>query len=865
MPAAIPKPSLVVVACVRNEADIIEAFVRHHLVFAERILLLDQGSVDGTREILRQLVLEGLPLEVISEARLGNFQAEWTTRLLRSAAIEAHGGWIAALDADAFLGFEGDALRLPPLSEKPLGLELRMRTYLASPDDCAEVLNPVERMTRRLVSEPGNVSQLLIPAALARDGWVNQGNHRFMWRGEWLPTQPAEGIFLAHFPSRSAGQSAAKTATIYLQSIVHTSFAGHVLDYNREPFLQLQQSLSAFRRGFPGSLPRYLKQATARTVRDPLQYRGAELRYTSAVNDEDRLATVLAGHAAALANALASSTAEEREEAMPILLRIGPSWGGNGDISWGLSPKESEIGKFWIELPPGRDDSASLQVEVNGERGALKLHSVTFFSANKERLVWAGPSVEKAVDRVSGGLKWKTPGCLYVLKPIGKTTFRIALPSEEIFPGCTGVELAFSFEDNVARLGARITASSAHNFVPPKPPPKPSPLQADQEQLGRHLIEAERNLAALRVAHDALQRTSVFFEAKARDAQASLMFLKWNPLNKLMLAARRTWSRKGRGTREAALPPPKGEALENAESPRSVLELFELLHGREVRLLSNAGNAGDAIIARGCRELGARHCLALREFAFPQPASGNILLVQGSGNLCAAYHTILPALEKYIPCFRRVFMLPSSLDPECPAVRKWLEQLPSHVTVFCRDLHSYEAARAAAPQGRFVLDHDMAFHVNFQQWQRPGNGNLNAFRTDREGVGGFVPEDNFDLPAFGTGAEEDDDLLPDLIADYATVQTDHAHVAIVAALLGKETHIYPNNYHKLRGIYEFSLRNLPNTSFHETSADAASWCAAHPVEVQQSRERRETILRLLAHTPRSARPSIRDKAPRVPA
>lgn len=299
--------------------------------------------------------------------------------------------------------------------------------------------------------------------------------------------------------------------------------------------------------------------------------------------------------------------------------------------------------------------------------------------------------------------------------------------------------------------------------------------------------------------------------------------------------------------------PAKDDALKDAATPQSVAQLFDLLRGREVSLLSNAGNAGDAIIARGCRELSARHGLILQEFAFPQPVTGNILLVQGSGNLCGPYHTILPALEKYVPCFRRVFVLPSSLDPDCPAVRKWLEQLPPHVTVFCRELPSYEAARAAAPRGHFELDRDLAFHVDFQRWQRPGVGNLNAFRADREGSGGFMPEDNFDLPALGTAAREDEDLLPDLITDYARVQTDHAHVAIVAAQLGKETHIYPSNYHKLRGIYEFSLRDHPNVTFHESTADAASWCAAHPVELQQSRERRESILRLLARTPRHLR------------
>jgi len=38
---------------VRNEADIVEAFVRHNLVLLDGIAIVDHASVDATPDILR--------------------------------------------------------------------------------------------------------------------------------------------------------------------------------------------------------------------------------------------------------------------------------------------------------------------------------------------------------------------------------------------------------------------------------------------------------------------------------------------------------------------------------------------------------------------------------------------------------------------------------------------------------------------------------------------------------------------------------------------------------------------------------------------------------------------------------------------
>ena len=53
---------------VKNEADIIEYFLRYHAQFFDSILVIDNGSIDGTYEIINSLIDEGLPIMLIDEA-----------------------------------------------------------------------------------------------------------------------------------------------------------------------------------------------------------------------------------------------------------------------------------------------------------------------------------------------------------------------------------------------------------------------------------------------------------------------------------------------------------------------------------------------------------------------------------------------------------------------------------------------------------------------------------------------------------------------------------------------------------------------------------------------------------------------------
>ena len=90
------------ISMVRNEADVIESFVRHTLRFADWLYITDHRSEDATREILSALVSEGLPILVTYYEQEGYAQSEIMTKQLYQA-IDDGADIVLALDGDEFL------------------------------------------------------------------------------------------------------------------------------------------------------------------------------------------------------------------------------------------------------------------------------------------------------------------------------------------------------------------------------------------------------------------------------------------------------------------------------------------------------------------------------------------------------------------------------------------------------------------------------------------------------------------------------------------------------------------------------------------------------------------------------------------
>jgi len=86
------------VSMVLDEADVIETTVRHLVWHLDGLIIADNGSTDGTREILDRLSRE-LPLTVLDDPEPGYYQSAKMTRLAGLAA-EKGADWVVPFDAD---------------------------------------------------------------------------------------------------------------------------------------------------------------------------------------------------------------------------------------------------------------------------------------------------------------------------------------------------------------------------------------------------------------------------------------------------------------------------------------------------------------------------------------------------------------------------------------------------------------------------------------------------------------------------------------------------------------------------------------------------------------------------------------------
>ena len=279
---------LVAVSVVKNEADIIEAFVRHNQTCVDEHLIFDHDSTDGTREILLQLVRDGLPLRLFTGDALGKLQLSRTHHLCRLAFNEHGADWVLPLDGDELINVENRATLESELgsgdSAGPKCLPL-LNYSSTTADDPAE-MNPVRRIQHR---PAGAVTtfKVLIPRSLgtAPDVATGEGNHALQRGSEVLPAKTLTQASLAHFPLRSPEQQVLRVVTAELQKLSRGRAYEGLDTHYRLGFQLLAEDADLF---FSTVL-----QPAERMRHEPLRYLGGELRYSHRVSSFARAARAL--------------------------------------------------------------------------------------------------------------------------------------------------------------------------------------------------------------------------------------------------------------------------------------------------------------------------------------------------------------------------------------------------------------------------------------------------------------------------------------------------------------------------------------------------------------------------------------------
>lgn len=202
---------------VRDEADIVGPMIKHHLdEGVDLFLVTDNGSVDGTREILEDFASAG-EIELTHDPRHRKQQHEVVTRMSREAARRG-AQWVLNADADEFWIAKRAGITL---AEALREIDPAVGAFSVPVFDM--IGDPARRGTglQRLIyrdERPTEVMRNLgihahatpdVAFVPTEDVEVSQGNHFTTVQSKGNPS-PDQGLEVLHFPWRSWAQFSRK-------------------------------------------------------------------------------------------------------------------------------------------------------------------------------------------------------------------------------------------------------------------------------------------------------------------------------------------------------------------------------------------------------------------------------------------------------------------------------------------------------------------------------------------------------------------------------------------------------------------------------------------------------------------------------
>lgn len=216
---------------VKDEADCIEGSVRHMAGEVDRLLVADNGSTDGTRDILSDLAHE-LPLMVVDDNEAAYYQSRAMSALAAQAG-ELGASWIVPWDADEiwFTHWNKTLADFLRSRSSTLGVAAallfnHLSTAIDDPDP-----DPFRRMAWRQ-AEPVRLPKVAFrwePGAI-----IHQGNHGVTLPNTLLGTETL--LEVRHFPMRSPQQMLSKVvngAAAYKATDLPESEGAHWRSYGR--------------------------------------------------------------------------------------------------------------------------------------------------------------------------------------------------------------------------------------------------------------------------------------------------------------------------------------------------------------------------------------------------------------------------------------------------------------------------------------------------------------------------------------------------------------------------------------------------------------------------------------------------------
>ncbi len=286
-----PKMKIAAVTRVLNEADIIEAFVRHTSAYVDHHYIMDNGSHDGTVMILEALANEGLPITVFQSRSVTYNESDSITFLYREACKQTNPDWVLCLDCDEFLD---DRLIMGGIRKYLTSIQgnadvicinIPMVQYVSTELDNGKEELVTKRMTRRVKEISDWPWKVLVKASVDSSlVEIENGSHFVKHKGQRLTGILLPGLYLAHYDERSVYQYFSKivrgwskvlatgAGELQKKTAIHYKGAFDKLKWNPETFVRNKHFME-------------FKKNSQNFVYDPIDYKGGLLKYTPD-NDE---------------------------------------------------------------------------------------------------------------------------------------------------------------------------------------------------------------------------------------------------------------------------------------------------------------------------------------------------------------------------------------------------------------------------------------------------------------------------------------------------------------------------------------------------------------------------------------------------
>lgn len=192
---------------IKNEADIIESFVRYHGKIADEMFFVENGSTDGTLEILQKLRREGYAVTIFDERDHEFDELMFVNKYAEIILQRELYDWLVPIDADEFLYAEGENPRIYMETWNPdVVYTANWRTYIWKPGNSDKDGFVPDSFEEYRHEKHETLVKVIVPGRLYREKrlLISRGNHQVLGIG--IETQKAGRITFAHYPIRSEEQ-----------------------------------------------------------------------------------------------------------------------------------------------------------------------------------------------------------------------------------------------------------------------------------------------------------------------------------------------------------------------------------------------------------------------------------------------------------------------------------------------------------------------------------------------------------------------------------------------------------------------------------------------------------------------------------